>query len=179
MNTNAHIPSAGGPRRSGRILCAALGSLTLLLAGCAPRDGGSGSKGHAHVAPHGGTLVELGNHQFNIEFVFDAERRTLRAYFLDGHAEAFVRVGVPEFVVTANAAGKRHLLMFKPVANAVTGETAGNASLYEAEAEWLAAAKAFDGTLQAVNVRNTVFTNVAFKFSLEQTPDDPWAKKKN
>lgn len=140
---------------------------------------GARKGGHAHVAPHGGTLVELGDHQFNVEFVFDAERQVLQAYFLDGHAEAFVRVGVPEFVVTANAAGKRQLLMFKPVANAVTGESAGNSSLFEAPAEWLAAAKAFDGTLQAVNVRSTVFTNVAFKFSLEQTPDDPWAKKKN
>lgn len=179
MNTNAHER----PAWHRRFPAAWLGWVMAgaILAGCAPRDGGAGrgSGAHAHVAPHGGTLVELGHHQYNLEFVADPGRGVLQAYVLDGHAETFVRVGIPEFVVTANAAGKRHLLLFKPVANPVTGEGVGNTSLFEAEAKWLAEAKAFDGTLQAINVRGTAFTNVAFKFSLVKTPDDPWAKKKN
>ena len=164
------------------LLVLLLVGLGAALAGCGRRDGEADrarAGAHAHVAPHGGTLVELGRHQFNLEFVYDADRGVLQAYVLDGHAETFVRVAIPEFVVTAQAAGKRHLLLFKPVANAVTGEAAGNTSLFEAPAEWLASAKAFDGTLQAINVRSTAFTNIPFKFSLVTTPDDPWAKKKN
>lgn len=179
MNTKEHAVAA--PRRGGRGTILALAALAA-LAGCAPREGGAGGGrqgGHVHVAPHGGTLVELGAHQYNVEFVFDAGRSVLQAYVLDGHAESFVRIGIPEFVVTAQAGGQRRLLLFRPVANPVTGEVAGNTSLFEAPAEWLASAKAFDGTLQAINVRGTAFTNIPFKFSLARTPDDPWAKKKN
>lgn len=138
--------------------------LAAALVGCGRKEGAAG-QGHAHMAPHGGFLIELGNHQYNMEFVLDAGRSTMQAYVLDGHAENFVRVGVPEFVVTATVGGRRELLMFKPVANPVTGETAENTSLYEAKADWLAEAKAFDGTLQAINVRGTVFTNVNFKYT--------------
>lgn len=140
-------------------------ALAMALVGCGRKEGGGGGHGHAHAAPHGGLLVELGDHQYNLELVLDAGRSVMQAYLLDGHAENFVRIGVPEFVITANVAGKRQLLLFKPVANPVTGETAESTSLYEAKADWLRDAKAFDGTLQAINVRGTVFTNVNFKFT--------------
>lgn len=178
---NPHAPLLPTGRcRSRRFLFALATAAVVALTGCGPREGAGGARGsHAHAAPHGGGLVELGEHHYNLELVFDGGRGVLQAYVLDGHAENFVRVSVPEFVVTATAGGKRRLLLFKPVANPVTGETTGNTSLFEAEAGWLADAKAFDGTVQAINVRGTVFTNVACKFSLVQTPDDPWAKKKN
>jgi hypothetical protein len=154
--------------------------VAVALTGCGKRDGAGGKDGHghAHAAPHGGQLVELGDHHYNLELVFDADRSVMQAYVLDGHAENFVRTSVPEFVVTATVAGKRQLLLFKPVANSVTGETTGNTSLYEAQADWLAGAKAFDGTLQAINVRGTVFTNISFKYTAP-TADDARSAPKN
>ncbi|HYC71861.1 MAG TPA: hypothetical protein VEB66_11680 [Opitutaceae bacterium] len=176
MITTAHQT----PHRRRQFLWLAFGAaLAAALAGCGRSEGEARSKGgHAHAAPHGGVLVELGDHQYNLELVLDEERGVLQAYVLDGHAENFVRTSVPEFVVTAVAAGKRQALVFRPVANPVTGETMGNTSLFEAKADWLAGAKAFDGTLQAINVRGTVYTNIPFKFSLVPTADDPWAQKK-
>jgi len=149
--------------------------LALALAGCGQGHDHAHGQAHVHVAPHGGTLVELGTHQYNLEFVFDAGRGVLQAFILDGHAEAFVRVSIPEFAVTATAAGQRHLLLFRAVANAVTGETAGNTATFEAPAEWLRAAKAFDGTLQAINVRGTSFNNVTFRFAVPPASDAPAA----
>jgi hypothetical protein len=45
--------------------------------------------GHVHTAPHGGLLVEVGDHQFNVELVIDREIGRIAAYVLDGHAENF------------------------------------------------------------------------------------------
>lgn len=166
-------------RADGRVLPVCLALLALALAGCGKGHDHAGGKGHVHVAPHGGTLVELGAHQYNLEFVFDAGRGVLQAYVLDGHAEAFVRVSIPEFVVTATAGGQRHLLLFRAVANPVTGEAVGNTALFEAPAGWLSAAKAFDGTLQAINVRGVAFSNVTFRFTVPRAPDVPAASSQS
>lgn len=120
---------------------------------------------HGHVAPHGGTLVELGEHQFNLEFAFAGERGVLQAWFLDGHAENFVRVPLPAFVVEATTGGAARRLEFRPVASAVTGETAGDTAQFEAPAPWLASAKSFDGVIRAVTVRGVGFAEVPFRFS--------------
>ncbi|MGD9853657.1 MAG: hypothetical protein AB7U20_01780 [Planctomycetaceae bacterium] len=42
---------------------------------------------HAHAAPHGGHLIELGEHQYNAEIVLEAEAGRLVVYVLDAHAE--------------------------------------------------------------------------------------------
>ena len=57
---------------------------------------------HDHTAPHGGTLIEIGEHAYNLELVRDNTAGKLTAYVLDGHAEDFVRIAVP--ATRANAA---------------------------------------------------------------------------
>lgn len=154
----------------------------LVLVGCGKRvaatskASGGAAHGHAHVAPHGGTLVEVGEHQFNLEFLFDESRSVLQVWFLDAHAENFVRVALPGFEVTATAGGKTHTLTFAPVANAVTGETANDTSLFEAPAPWLRDAKAFDGVVKAITVRGVSFSNIAFRFSAPHDDDHDHAK---
>lgn len=150
----------------------------LVLAGCdkreapAPKMSAGASHGHAHVAPHGGTLVEVGEHQFNLEFLFDESRGVLQAWFLDGHAENFVRVALPGFEVSAKSSGKDYTLTFAPVANAVTGETTNDTSLFEAPAAWLRDAKAFDGVVKAITVRGVSFSNIAFDYPASHDDHD-------
>ncbi len=55
---------------------------------------------HQHAAPHGGMLVEVGDHQFNVELVHDAGTGTLTLYTLDAHAENFVRTAMPVIEAT-------------------------------------------------------------------------------
>lgn len=160
------------------ILLVAMGCV-LVLTGCGKRETSAGkapvggaAHGHAHVAPHGGTLVEIGEHQFNLEFLFDESRGVLQAWFLDGHAENFVRVALPGFEVTATAGGKSYTLAFAPVANAVTGETANDTSLFEAPATWLRDAKAFDGVVKAVTVRGVSFSAIAFDYPAHHDDHD-------
>lgn len=154
-----------------RFLSPALFSLWLLLCAffataCSKK---SGSHDHAHghhehVAPHGGTLVELGEHQFNLELVQDVTAGTLMAYLLDGHAEHFVRVVMPAFTMVATVDGAPQTLTFRALENAATGERVGDTSAFSAQADWLKTVKQFDATIPALEVRGAKFANVSFTF---------------
>jgi len=51
---------------------------------------------HAHEAPHGGHLIELGEHQFNAEVVLEKDTGRLVVYVLDAHAENSVPVALEQ-----------------------------------------------------------------------------------
>jgi hypothetical protein len=119
---------------------------------------------HVHTAPHGGTLIELGEHAFNLELVRDAASGKLTAYLLDGHAESFVRISAPSFEITATVAGAKQKLTLVAVANAATGEKIGATSQFEATADWLKTTAAFEGVIMSLTIRDNPFKSVAFKF---------------
>jgi hypothetical protein len=101
-----------------------------VLAGCSKSaTTETAKKNHGHVAPHGGVLVEIGDHQFNVEFVHDEETGKLSAYTLDAHAENFLRTAMTAFDVVVSAGGEVRTVSFKPVANTASGETVGDTSL--------------------------------------------------
>lgn len=150
-----------------RILAAL--SLLLALAACSRHESAAtGAPGHRHHAPHGGVLVELGEHEFNLEFAFDGKRGVLQAWVLDGHAENFVRVPLPGFEVEARAGAEARVLDFVAVADTMTGETVGDTATFEAAAEWLRDAKAFDGRVKAITVRGNTYRDVTFKLSAHE-----------
>jgi hypothetical protein len=151
----------------------------LLLVGtaCSRRDPGPPSQGHHHHAPHGGMLVELGPHQFNLELKFDDSRGVLQAWLLDGHAENFVRTDMPGFVAEARSGETARTLQFVAVANSMSGETVGDTSYFEAPAEWLRSAKAFDGRINEITVRGVRFTDFTFSFAHHDEKQDHAAHK--
>jgi hypothetical protein len=142
------------------------------LAGCSkPAATETAKKNHGHVAPHGGVLVEIGEHQFNVEFVHDEESGKLSAYTLDAHAENFLRTAMASFDVFISAGGETRTISFKPVANAASGETVGDTSQYDATDPWLKDKHAFAGIIGKIDFRGTVFTDVPFRFT-EAKDDD-------
>jgi hypothetical protein len=147
-----------------RSLLLLLGLVTLLVAsGCGQRSGGGASTGgHVHTAPHGGMLVEVGEHAYNVELVRNADEGKLTAYLLDGHAENFVRIAAPSIDLVIITGGERKPLTLRAVANPATGETVGNTSQFEAQADWLKKSGEFPGTIIALDIRGTIFRDVAF-----------------
>lgn len=137
--------------------------LWLSLAGCAKHDSSAAGGGHVHRAPHGGKLVELGQHAYNVELVRDTATGTLTAYLLDGHAENFIRIAAPAIEVTAFSGGQRRALALKAVANTVTGETVGNTSQFEAQADWLKSGGELNGEVNVSEIRGTKFGPAAFQ----------------
>jgi len=119
--------------------------------------------GHVHTAPNGGELVELGDHQFNVEFLYDSQRGVLRVWFLDAHAENFVRVSMDAFDIM-EADGARRTITLRATGNSLTGETAGDTSYFEGDAPWLREVKHFDGIIKAARVRGVDFRDVSFHF---------------
>lgn len=137
----------------------------LLLSACSKKSGHDHAHGHHHhTAPHGGTLVEIGDHQFNLEFVRDPAAGTLTAYVLDGHAENFVRISAPIIPVMATVGGTSMPLALKATANAATGETVGETSQFVAQADWLKTTEKFDVAIPALEIRGAKFAEVKFNF---------------
>ena len=148
-----------------------LSALVALCSGCskkksteAAHDHEHGKAGHhVHVAPHGGTLVEVGEHQFNLEFILDASSGKLTAYLLDAHAENFVRLETQTLEIDVAAPGPARRLILNATANAATGETVGNTSQFEAQADWLKQSGALNGEIGPLEIRETKFPPVAFQ----------------
>ncbi len=146
------------------LLGAALAAALFGASACSKHDSHAGhSHGkHVHTAPHGGLLVELGDHAYNVELVRDSAAGKLTAYLLDGHAENFIRIAAPSLNVTAYVNGARQTLSLAATANAMTGETVGNTSQFEATADWLKTAGDFNGEVGPVEIRGTKFAPAAF-----------------
>src|SRR5688500_361660 len=135
--------------------------LIVTLGGCSRPESASGSGGHTHRAPHGGTLVEVGDHAYNLELVRDPAAGKLTAYVLDGHAENFIRINAPSIELVAFTGGEKRPLTLRAVANPTTGETVGDTSQFEAQADWLKNTAEFPGEIPALEIRGTKFQRIA------------------
>lgn len=119
---------------------------------------------HVHTAPHGGTLVEIGEHAYNLELLRDAATGKLTAWVLDGHAENFVRLKAPSIEIVATVGGAKQTLTLTAVANPATNEKVGDTSQFEVTADWLKTTATFDAVIPAITIKETSFTAVAFNF---------------
>lgn len=141
-----------------------LAFVTLLaFTACGKKAPGGSGGGHAHTAPHGGTLVELGQHAYNLELVRDTAAGKLTLYVLDGHAEHFIRIESPSLALIFTIGGEPRGLLLRAVANQATGETVGSTSQFEAEADWLKTPGTLNGVVKTVAIRGTTFSDVAFR----------------
>ena len=125
---------------------------------------GHNDGGHVHTAPHGGTLVELGDHAYNVELLRDATTGKLTVWVLDAHAENFIRIKAPSIELVAMPGGKFTPLILAAVANPATGETVGDTSQFEIQTDWLKTAGAFSGIV-TVEIKGTKFEKVGFSLS--------------
>lgn len=130
-----------------------------------PTPPSTSSDSHAHEAPHGGTLVELGEHFAMLEFVLDADAGSLTAYVLDGGAEQAVRIPQPNILVTFDApealAGQTLTLAAK--ANVLTGETVDDTSEFVVTHPALKGQTTFSARVTEVVVKGQVFKDLHIK----------------
>lgn len=115
---------------------------------------------HQHEAPHGGTLVELGEHFANLELVLDAVSGKLTAYVLDGHADQAIRLEQREIVLKL----KDSTLSLQAVGSPLTGERPGDTSQFEGQSDSLKGQKEFDAKVVRIVVKGQDFQDVSFNF---------------
>ena len=146
------------------LLCTLCLLLAGLLSSCErkPSPAVQVESAHHHTAPHGGLLVEVGSHQFNLELLHDAATGTLTLYTLDAHAENFVRTAMRAIDVTLHAGGQIRSLTLKSVANPATGETVGATSQYEVQDDWLKASGEISGIITELDFNGTKFSGIPF-----------------
>jgi hypothetical protein len=120
--------------------------------------------GHEHEAPHGGSLVEFGDEFAHLELVLDASTGTLTAYVLDGEAEQPVRLPVQGIDMRVTAPAGAAPVRLLPVANALSGETVGDTSMFAATVPGLKGLSSFSGAVVELSVKGQTFTNVQFEY---------------
>jgi len=150
-----------------------LTSLLLLLPlafapGCSrPAPGpaaGTPAAKHAHLPPHGGAPIVLGDEAYHLELVRDAATGRLQVYVFDGEFENFIRVKAATLEIDTIVDGQSQTLVLRAVPSPATGETVGDTSLFETQAEWLKTTRTFDATLKSITIRGTTFSDVEFSF---------------
>ena len=146
-----------------RLVFLALG--LALLVGCGRHDHAAEKKGggHAHTAPHGGALIEVGEHAYNLELLRDSAVGKLTVWVLDGHAENFVRIKAAALEGTATVGSQKQSVSLKAVANPATGETVGDTSQFEAQADWLKGSLPVEVTFAAVEIKGRRFERLSGK----------------
>ena len=118
------------------------------------------------AAPHGGQLVEVGEHGsgYNLELVLHPDG-FLQIYVLDAHAENFVRIPAPsieiEILVEGNAS---RTLLCEPVADTATGETVGNTSLFTST-ERISDLLPLQAVIPQLQLMEFVYENIPIEFS--------------
>ncbi|MGE3342692.1 MAG: hypothetical protein AB7L71_04575 [Vicinamibacterales bacterium] len=118
-------------------------------------------EGHHHTAPHGGALLELGEHFSFLELVVDPATGRVTLYVLDGEAEKAVRVTHPSLTLTiAEPSGVATPLTLDARASTLTGETVGDSSEFTGMLEALKSATAVKARLATISVKGRVFENL-------------------
>ncbi|MEQ8766323.1 MAG: hypothetical protein RL885_20580 [Planctomycetota bacterium] len=131
--------------------------LGFALAAC---DSGGEPPAHSHTAPHGGTLVPLGDHFANVELVWDSATGRLEAFILGPHASQAVRITAEKLDLTL---GDRSIVLHA-VESALSGETVGDTSAFAGElVPRQDEAPPLGGSLTRIEVFGQTFENVAFE----------------
>ncbi|MBM3856059.1 MAG: hypothetical protein FJ399_23365 [Verrucomicrobia bacterium] len=135
------------------------------LPGCGKSDHGhtAAGGGHAHTAPHGGVLVELGDHAANLEVLRNAATGKLTVWVLDGHAENFLRLKATSLALVATIGAEKRPLTLQAVANSATGETVGDTSQFETQADWLKGTAPIEFAVPALEIRGAKFAPTTFR----------------
>lgn len=121
---------------------------------------------HEHTAPHGGTLVVLGEEFAHVEFVLEKATGKLTAYVLDGEAEKPIRLTENTIGLKINRLNPEQTmaLQLQAVPNVLTGETEGDTSQFEGQSEALEGATEFQAEIASIVVKGQTFTDVDFEF---------------
>jgi len=140
-----------------------VGVALALAAGCGDPSGAKPAGGHHHESVHGGTAVELGTHEFNLDVVLDEATGRLAAYVMSGHMDGFIRIPAESFEIVGRLPAGDATLVLKAVADHTTGEKVGDTSLFEVQSDALKGLPGFDAVLKRLSIRGKSYENIAFR----------------
>ena len=142
------------------------GLVATALVACDNRNGAHEhlDAGHDHAPKFGGRLVELGDHEFQVELVHNSETGALDAYIWDGHVEVPVLCAMTALQVRASVGEKDFTVVLGQAKNPYAKEPDGKASKYSGQHDALKGAHDFEGEIVEVSVADASFKDVAFHY---------------
>lgn len=134
-------------------------ALLLLAIGCqAPAPAPDNDGHHEHKAPHGGTLIVLGDEAAHLELVL-SRNGGMTLYVLDGEVENSIRVAQSELTIEVD--GKPVLLKAHP--SELTGEKVGDCSEFQGHSG-LRDNPPFQGSVRLIQVQGRSYEKITFKY---------------
>ena len=121
-------------------------------------------EGDVHKPSHGGVLIEIGDHFANIEVKLDAETGTITAWTTGPHADQPKRLKQESIEATVTVGDQSADVAFAALPNSITGEKVGDTSQFEAQADLLKGADAFEITFKSITVSGQTFDNVTGQY---------------
>ena len=118
---------------------------------------------HADVPPHGGEVIQLGNHVAHAEVVLVPDTGEVTVHILDGEGRPGKRIAQPSILVDVETSGRAVRLELK--AAPLDGETSGDASRFSALSEELLRTGQARITLRWVLVDGQTFADTVLAFS--------------
>ncbi len=169
------IDTLRGVRRP-MALVAILAATVMLAGGCSKGDGKPGADGHddhhhphgAHptVGPHGGQIIEWGDHEYHVEITFERDKQQATVYILDHDVKKPEPVVVSTPMIKLEGQNKAIPLTPSPL----DGETGGKSSRYIATDAAFAAAEKLSGVVSGI-VDETPYLGL-FKEGDAKKPDE-------
>lgn len=130
----------------------------------------SDDHGHDHdhpvKNPHGGILVEVGEHVAHLEVVVEDDG-TVSAYVLDCGGEKGIPIAQEKITLEVKNAedGTRMSLELQAVASELTGETVGNTSEFRGKSGELAGLSSWVASIPSLEIKGQVFESLSFEYS--------------
>jgi len=125
-------------------------------------QGATEEHGHTHEPLiEGGALIELGDHEANLEVHLNAESGELVIYLVDGHATDYVRSSQPSLLLSVEPeGGTAYTLTLNQVESALSGEKLGDSSKYRVQDERLKGSKELHGKVATVSMMGSTYKDV-------------------
>jgi hypothetical protein len=116
-------------------------------------------------APHGGSLVRLGDDVAYLEFVLDPSSGNLTAYVLQGDAWRSQQLPAPGIDLRVTPPGRPAVAVtLEPMANALTGERVGDTSQFAAVVPGLEGQTNFTAVVVKADIKGNVIGDVSFTY---------------
>ena len=115
------------------------------------------AESHADAPPHGGVIIELGNHTAHAEVVMVPDDGEVTVHILDAQGQPGKRVAQPTILADVETSGRMVRIELK--ANPLEGERVGDASRFSARSEELLRVSDARVTIRWVLVDGQVFSD--------------------
>lgn len=149
-------------------------ALALVACGHDHEDGmhEHGDQNHNHAPKYGGRLVELGEHEFQVELLHYPEDGRLEAYLWDGHVEVPVPTTQKGMQIKVSVGDMMIVVELAPATNPYAKEAEGKTAKFEGQHDKLKGLGEFEGELIEVSLADKTFKSIAFVYGAEPHDHD-------